>query len=426
MNLYRKLLTVSEINREFKKIVPQENIFLLGKSSNGREIFGAKIGIGKKNALVYGFPHPNEAVGALTALQLIKEILNSSDLQNKYTWYIIPCVDPDGAKLNQEWFKNKLNINIYINNFFRQAMGRQVEWSFPFKYKNYSFNRPTKETRLLVRLIDKTKPSFICPLHNSGIGGVFWYVTKTMPQGYYQSLITTCRKLGLPIARAKSEGAHMEEIRGPFFYCADALKLNNNFKKKENQKKILPYGNDSIGYARTKNKNAFGLIIEAPYFIDNKISNKRKLKVTKEELQSKRKSIESDIYNFMENIFNSYQLNKKSVLYKEIRAFLADRNQGICGAQSKKSSRVRATVADKYASEVVSRFYSVVWLGMLKRLIKESGRSKEMPAALGLTNRKISEIIKIINQKSKFKTAPVSGLVELQLKSILKSVKYLK
>lgn len=38
----------------------------IGKSLEGRPIYMIKAGEGKKKALVWGFPHPNEPIGALT------------------------------------------------------------------------------------------------------------------------------------------------------------------------------------------------------------------------------------------------------------------------------------------------------------------------------------------------------------------------
>jgi len=429
MRPYKEFLTVAEIDRELKKIVPKENIFLLGRSKNGRRIFGAKIGSGKKNALVYGFIHSNEAVGAITALELIMEVMSRADLQNKYTWHIIPCVDPDGARLNEGWFKGKLTIKKYFKNFFRPAMGHQVEWTFPFEHKNFYFNRPVPETRLLMKLIDKTKPAFVCPLHNAGIGGAFFLITRQMPPAYYRRVLAVCRRLNIPVALAESGGEYLREIKYPFSYLRGVRAISNNFKTTSAGKKaIFYYGDDSVGYARTKNPNAFGLTPEVPYFADKKISDRRKAKELKKDLEKTSLDIARDVFDFIADIFERYDLNKRSIFYKEIKSLLNDRKPPIAfgqGAAKKKSQR-RATAADKYAAEVGSRFYAGAWLGMLRRLIKESGSSKEIKTALRETDKKIAVIIRAINQKSNYHAVPVEDLVACHLQTILATIKYLK
>lgn len=71
---YKEFLKVDSLNREVKKLCSKDEILNLGFSEEGNKIIGVKLGMGKENALIFGSPHPNEPVGCLTCLELIKII----------------------------------------------------------------------------------------------------------------------------------------------------------------------------------------------------------------------------------------------------------------------------------------------------------------------------------------------------------------
>src|SRR5215467_5170167 len=136
---YTEFLTVNELENELRQFQRKDLIEIneIGKSTFGHSILSAKIGDGKKSALVFGFPHPNEPIGSLTCLSLIRTISKNQYLTDRFTWHIIPCADPDGAKLNEGWFKGKFSIERYTKNFYRSKAPLQTDWTFPLRYKNY-------------------------------------------------------------------------------------------------------------------------------------------------------------------------------------------------------------------------------------------------------------------------------------------------
>ncbi|HET8794334.1 MAG TPA: M14 family zinc carboxypeptidase, partial [Nitrososphaeraceae archaeon] len=92
---FMEFLTVNELEQELEKLQRNDLIKIneIGRSQNGYSILSAKIGNGINNALVFGFPHPNEPVGSLTCLSLINAITENEFLRNRFTWHIIPCAD---------------------------------------------------------------------------------------------------------------------------------------------------------------------------------------------------------------------------------------------------------------------------------------------------------------------------------------------
>src|SRR5699024_7475031 len=78
----------------------------IGTSRLGDPILLYRIGDGAKRALLVGGVHPNEPIGSLTILHLVDQLLDDAEFREgaDTTWYIVPCADPDGMRLNERWF----------------------------------------------------------------------------------------------------------------------------------------------------------------------------------------------------------------------------------------------------------------------------------------------------------------------------------
>jgi len=254
---YTEFLPLEKLYKKFTLLAGEENVFEIGKSKNKEKILCTKLGVGKKTALIFGYPHPNEPVGSLTCLSLVKIIKNDQELLKKYTWYIIPCADPDGAKLNEGWFGGGFTIKKYAYNFYRQ-INKQTEWSFPVKYKKYSFNKPTQQTRALMKLIDKIKPSLIYPLHNAGFSGTYLLLSKNFGEKYFDAIRKKSKKLKIPMHHGEPETPFMKEF-SPSFFKAFGLKEVYIFFEKNglNPLEHINDGDSSIGYARKYKKKPY-------------------------------------------------------------------------------------------------------------------------------------------------------------------------
>ena len=103
-------MTIAELDdssKKLAKIFDHVDLREIGKSREGRTIYCLKIGEGKENALLFGFPHPNEPIGSMS-LEFLSHFLAENPEPTKetgYTWYLIKAIDIDGAILNEGWFK---------------------------------------------------------------------------------------------------------------------------------------------------------------------------------------------------------------------------------------------------------------------------------------------------------------------------------
>lgn len=155
---YQAFLTVDEMAAQGERLALRYPDVIIrtsvGTSRNGESLWCLKLGSGDKNALCFACPHPNEPIGALTLLTLAERLAEDELLlkETGMTWYLIPCIDPDGTRLNEGWFKGPFCLEQYIRGFFRPSGSRQVEWTFPFRYLDMWFDKPLPETRALMDL----------------------------------------------------------------------------------------------------------------------------------------------------------------------------------------------------------------------------------------------------------------------------------
>lgn len=152
----------------------------IGASRLGDPLHAVTVGDGPADAVVIAGPHPNEPVGALTALALVKLLCRDQRLRTElgFRWHIVACADPDGARLNEGWYGRPGDRRAYAEHFYRPGLADQVEWTFPLATADYSFDRPLPETAALMRLMDEVRPSLVCSLHNGEYQGAFFYLNR--------------------------------------------------------------------------------------------------------------------------------------------------------------------------------------------------------------------------------------------------------
>ncbi|MDR2453082.1 MAG: hypothetical protein LBD51_00655 [Bifidobacteriaceae bacterium] len=238
----------------------------IGTSRLGEPIQVYRAGSGAKQNLVVGGVHPNEPIGSLTVWHLISQLCADEAMRQAFdaTWHIVPCVDPDGYRLNEGWFDRPADRLHYARHFYRPAPDEQVEWTFPVDYKLAYFDRMMPETQALARLIDAVKPDVYVPLHNSELGGVYYYVSRAS-QALFDLLHAVPKALGLPLALGEPESGEMVA-------AADAIYPMFGFAHTYDWLEGLgldpvgpnPAGDSSTAYAARH--GALSLIAELPYW----------------------------------------------------------------------------------------------------------------------------------------------------------------
>jgi hypothetical protein len=83
--------------------------------------------------------------------------------------------------LNEGWLKAPRTITNYLNNFFRPALHRQPETTFPLDNRDLRFDRSTSENEAWQRAFALTRPCLHASLHHSDYGGVFYSLSRALP-----------------------------------------------------------------------------------------------------------------------------------------------------------------------------------------------------------------------------------------------------
>ena len=214
---HREFLTLEELRRSSRALVAEfpgvARLEDVGRSAEGRPIELLTIGDGPRSVLLVGVPHPNEPIGTLTAEFLSRLLCENAALREHLgvTLHVIKVADPDGLVLNEGWFKGTFSPLRYALNYYRPPHREQVEWSFPVSYKTLCFETPSPETAVVMRVMERVRPTFFYSLHNAGFCGVYFYVSHDRPR-----LFTAFHQLvadqGLPLHRGEPEVPYLRTL----------------------------------------------------------------------------------------------------------------------------------------------------------------------------------------------------------------------
>lgn len=259
----------------------------IGESKNGMPIHSVRWGRGETKALIVGFPHPNEPVGAVSVLSLFHLFESQSEkmMGDRVEWNIIPCIDPEGMLLNQGWMTQEFSFESFMKYFYRQKVDEQVEWSFPVDYKRFSFTRPTHETKVLMSAINDIRPDFYMPLHNFMAGGAYYYLGGEDRQRYIPRLTSLVSDLGLQFYITDAQASWVETL-APAFYGEVTAKAQYDYFSQifENPEGRMASGGSSFDYLKEINPAVRTLVAELPYVQHEKMNSKRKTGFSKRHL----------------------------------------------------------------------------------------------------------------------------------------------
>lgn len=237
----------------------------IGTSRLGEPIHSYAIGSGPRQLVLVGGVHPNEPIGFRTLQHLARELVADAGLRSAHdaTWHLVPCIDPDGTRLNEGWFANPEDRVHYARRFYRPAPDEQVEWSFPFAHKDAWFDRVMPETQALMRLIDATSPDLLVGLHNAELGGVYYYVTRVL-DGLVDALHAIPAALDLPLDAGEPEAPDLEQLAQAVFRSPLSREHYDYLEDLGLDPATEVGGGGSADYI--ERHGTFGLVAELPYW----------------------------------------------------------------------------------------------------------------------------------------------------------------
>ena len=276
---YKTFYTVDELDHQIQQLAKKYpdviRTDIIGMSRNGHPIQAMIMGSGDKNALCFACPHPNEPIGAMTMIALGEIFCAHPEVlqETEFTWYLIPCIDPDGTRLNENWFKGPFSLMNYIKGFYRPPGNKQVEWTFPINIRGAKFDEPLPETQALMRLIDQLKPRFMFSLHNCAFGGAYWYLTDNIPE-LCAKLENAARRQKIPLHLGEPEAAYITKY-SPAVHSMMSVTAMVNYMIRFGggvPRTNMKCGGCSADYVAGVCK-CMTMMAEVPYFYDQRIQD---------------------------------------------------------------------------------------------------------------------------------------------------------
>lgn len=418
------------IAERFPEVV---SISSIGTSREGRDILCLKIGDGPNNALLMGCPHPNEPIGSMMLEYLVQQLAENEEVRIAfpYTFHIIKVWDVDGYVRNEGWLKGPYTITNYTRHMYRPAGYEQVDWTFPIEYKKYRFDKSIPETLAVKKLIDEIKPQFIYSLHNSGFGGVYWYMTEEMPE-VYSALHEIPGKNGLPLSLGEAESEASTVFDKAMF---QSLGLRNNYDynerfQGESYEPKFTCGDNSAGYA-LNHYGSFTFLTELPYFYDSRVEDETPLDLIRKDCIVKSREVTRKMTDELLEILAD---SKPYLGDNPFARTVANFNRAASDSQVNDSAldtpeyQRKVTVAESLDINYVSRFYKLTSYGMLvqaheyaiRNLEKESGNETALEVLkrnLRRAEEAFGRIAAYLEENLNYRVVPIKNMISVQLES---------
>lgn len=107
----------------------------IGRSEEGRELYGIVLGNGPLHVSLLAGAHSDEPVGPETLRLLVTRLLTRrkefEPLLSCFTFIVVPHVNPDGEARNRDWIAKWPDVEAFLGGVFREPPGRDLEFGYP-------------------------------------------------------------------------------------------------------------------------------------------------------------------------------------------------------------------------------------------------------------------------------------------------------
>ncbi len=436
---FKRYMTVDELHQRNADMVNEYpgkvELIDLGKSTNGDIIDGLKIGDGKYNALIHGFPNCEEPFGGNLLDYFAETLLQDDDLREEldYTWYLVKCSDPDGARLNEDFQKGPHTPMNFTLNYYRTPNKLTPESCFPYRFGPLELDDPVSETVALMKILDQVPMTFVSSLHMMKWGGITYEVPEPCESIYpelwnvaKQFNVFPRKRLGTTYAPGIQYAAYLTPAR------VWVEQWNAGNRKIEPIKGCYIYE-----YAQVLNPNVFMMIPECCIWYDPRMWDDTPLDQKLGDSLLYAKDRADEVNNFMLDVWNEAlpHLEKETpfkVMMDNWMKPIIERYTNVTNPPfsfPEKIKKKQATVAEKIGVEGRDDLYRMFYLGGLIRTFEaelEVGGSEKLDALSKRVMGKLLEYDNYLHDMYTVKAYPIRNLVGVSLGSILNSAEYAK
>lgn len=445
---YKIVLTNEEMDASSERLAEEfpdcVELKTLCMTRAGKPLYCLKIGHGERNALFLGAPHPNEPIGSMLLEYFSRRLAEDKELQDElgYTCYIVKAWDRDGMVLNEGWFKGPFTVTNYARNFYRPTHLEQVDWTFPIDYKELHYHKPIPETKAVMDLMEEIKPEFLYTLHNGGFGGVYWYLTRNMPE-IADELRAAADRQQVPLDLGEPEMPYCE-LYSPAIYRLSTIEDKYDYMEKSGLDRVgerIIYGTCSGDYSN-QHYGTQTILNEMPYFFDPRISDmndsERSLKdVVLEKIDFEEKSNHAILSSVA--AVRKY-ISKDNLFLRMIDEFCTESLTEAAKIQAQTDPEYlrKARIAEEFTAIPVNKFYKLLSFGVLLRMHEkeltdmnakgEQDEEKFNALESGRKNAKAMfyDLAEHLEKELNYEAIPLKKLITIQLTSGFLTLEYLK
>jgi len=171
---------------------------------------------GRRTALIFGAPHPNEPSGVHTSFVMAEYFAKYPNRLQDFgfdTLLVLPAADVDGLVLNEDGFKG-FSPEKYLENFYRPPFKDQPEWSFPINIPELGlfFDQPMPVAAALATVMDTWRPRFVGSLHNSWTETGAYFTTNRHVGKLAGIVQEFSERYGIPLHQGPNEQPYGQEL----------------------------------------------------------------------------------------------------------------------------------------------------------------------------------------------------------------------
>jgi hypothetical protein len=430
---------VDQINEETQKLANEHpgkvELIALGKSTQGETIPCLKVGNGKYNALIHGFPNSEEPYGGNLLTYLTRSLAENPKVTEglDYTWYLVPCSDPDAARLNEGFQTGEKTVLNYCMNYYRTPVSICPELGFPFRFGPLALDNPVPETKALMKVMDKVKLSFVSSLHMMKWGGISYMVPFECPE-LYANLQNAAQRF--EIFLRKRPGSML----APGVMWAEYLTAARNFVRHhaEGETNLEPIQGCQISeYGQQYNPHLFIMIPECCQWYDPRMLDDRPSDTTMGDAFEYGDGKIREMEEFILSLWKRAEPDLKHDtafrgMMQEVVAPLIHKYTNVSNPPFRFSEdfmKRKATVAQKIGIEGHDDLYRMFYLGGLVRTLDaevEKGGNDHIKALKDEAHAKLVEWDKFLHENYEVVHHPIKNLVGMSIGALLSSAEYAK
>jgi hypothetical protein len=259
---------------------------ILGRSREGREISGYRLGHGPTHVSLIGGCHADEPVGPAMLEKLVGWLATqrpNSPALEELTWLVVPHVNPDGRARNAVWSETLIptvdhqgvpdrgyDVVAYSRAAIRELPGDDIEFGFPCLSDDLDA-RP--ENRAVAEFLEQAAPIHLHgSFHGMGFATGPWFlieptwIERTAP--LREALRQRVRAMGYRLFDVDRRGEKgFRRIDKGFSTRPDSKAMQAHFNEHDDPETANLFRPSSMEYVRWLGGDPFTLVSEMPLFL---------------------------------------------------------------------------------------------------------------------------------------------------------------